>query len=64
MAGLDWVASNAQLPAIVTLSLGISKGSASQALEQAITSLIQNFNITVVAASGGPAVPSMPKAMI
>ena len=53
VAGLDWVATNAQLPAVVTLSLGITKGSNSQALEQAVTSLIQNFNVTVVAASGG-----------
>lgn len=52
VAGLDWVASNAQLPAIVTLSLGISKGSASQSLEQAVTSLVQDFNVTVIAASG------------
>ncbi|KAK9868494.1 hypothetical protein WJX84_000258 [Apatococcus fuscideae] len=52
VAGLDWVATNAQLPAVVTLSLGITKGSNSQALEQAVTSLIQNFNVTVVAASG------------
>ena len=52
VAGLDWVASNAQLPAIVTLSLGISKGSSSLSLEQAVTNLIQNFNVTVIAASG------------
>ncbi|KAK9838768.1 hypothetical protein WJX74_002956 [Apatococcus lobatus] len=52
VAGLDWIASNAQPPAIVTLSLGISKGSASQSLEQAVSSLIQNFNVTVIAASG------------
>lgn len=52
VAGLDWVAANAQLPAIVTLSLGISKGSASQSLEQAVTSLVQDFNVTVIAASG------------
>ena len=52
VAALDWVAMQAQLPAIVTLSLGISKGASSQSLEQAVSNLIQNYNVTVIAASG------------
>ena len=52
MAGLDWVAANARSPAVVMMSLGVGKGQWSQALERATRSLILDYNITVVVASG------------
>lgn len=69
IAGLDWVAGNAQLPAVVLLSLGVARGQWSQALEAATRSLVLDSNITVVVASGNlrtnscnivPGAPSAP----
>jgi len=56
VAGLDWVAANAVKPAVVTLSLGIQVGSWSRVLEEAVQSLINNYGITVVVASGNSGV--------
>lgn len=52
VAGLDWVARNAKRPAVATLSLGVSSGSWSRSLEEAVRSLAEDHNITVVVASG------------
>ena len=51
-AGLDWVAANAQPPAVVMMSLGVAKGDWSQVIEATTRSLVLNSNITVIVASG------------
>jgi subtilisin family serine protease len=51
VAALDWVAANAEKPAIAILSLGIQVGSWSRVLEEATRSLVRNHGITVVVAS-------------
>lgn len=56
VAALDWVAANAQKPAVATLSLGIQVGSWSRVLEDAVRSLVVNHGITVVVASGNSGV--------
>ena len=56
VAALDWVAANAQRPAVVTLSLGIPVGSWSQVLEDAVRSLVSDHGVNVVVASGNSAV--------
>ena len=48
LAGMDWVANNRELPAVVNMSIG---GDASASLDTAVNNLI-SLNITVVAASG------------
>ena len=53
LAGLDWIARNAEPPAVVILSLGVADGVFAASLEQAVRSLVQDFNITVVTAAGG-----------
>jgi subtilisin family serine protease len=52
LAGLDWVASNMQKPAVVSLSLGVPEGRFSQAIVDAVSDLISNRGITVVTAAG------------
>jgi hypothetical protein len=39
-SALDWVASSARRPAVVTLSLGVPAGNWSSALEEAVRSVI------------------------
>lgn len=53
LAGLDWIARNAEPPAVVILSLGVADGVFADSLEHAVRSLVQDFNITVVTAAGG-----------
>src|SRR5690625_7747850 len=48
IAGMDWVAQNAQFPAVANMSLG---GGASQATDNAVTRM-RNAGITVVVAAG------------
>ncbi len=53
LAGLEWVAQNAEPPAVVSLSLGLSAGTgAADQLEEATRRLVNDFNVTVVAAAG------------
>ena len=54
VAGLDWVAANAQRPAIAMMSLGVSRSNMSMAIDSAVKSLL-NQGITVVAAAGNDA---------
>jgi subtilisin family serine protease len=58
VAGLDWVATHHEKPAIVTMSLGISVGSWSRALEEAVKNLVNEYGITVIVASGNSGVDS------
>jgi len=46
---MQWVADNVQYPAIVSASIA---GNYSAAVNQAVTSLINDYGITVVAAAG------------
>ena len=55
VAALDWVAANARKPAVAALSLGISVGSWSRVLEDAVRALVNNYGVTVVVASGNSA---------
>lgn len=55
VAALDWVASNAKKPAVVTLSLGVQEGSWSRVLDDAVRNLISKQGITVVVAAGNSA---------
>lgn len=48
IAGMDWVAQNAQFPAVANMSLG---GGASQATDNAVTRM-RNAGVTVVVAAG------------
>lgn len=48
IAGMDWVAQNAQFPAVANMSLG---GGASTATDNAVTNM-RNSNVTVVVAAG------------
>ncbi|HLS06070.1 MAG TPA: S8 family peptidase [Wenzhouxiangella sp.] len=48
IAGMDWVAQNAQFPAVANMSLG---GGASQAIDSAVTRM-RNAGVTVVVAAG------------
>ncbi|DBA91935.1 TPA: hypothetical protein ACH3X2_003834 [Trebouxia sp. C0005] len=50
--GLEWVGMNHKLPAVVTMSLGVQAGQWSQALQSAVTNLIEKHGITVVVATG------------
>jgi subtilisin family serine protease len=52
ISGVNWVAANAQLPAVANLSLG---GAASQALDDAVTALAAK-GVTVAVAAGNDAV--------
>ena len=52
IAGLDWVAQHAEPPAVVSLSLGVPAGNWTLGLEEAARSLVQDYNLTVVAATG------------
>jgi hypothetical protein len=52
---LEWVAEHVEShagPAIVTLSLGVPLGSWSAPLEGAIRTIVSEYNITVIVASG------------
>ena len=49
IAGLDWLAQNYQLPAVASMSLG--SDSPNQALDDAVTAII-NLGITAVIAAG------------
>ncbi|KAK9798184.1 hypothetical protein WJX73_010803 [Symbiochloris irregularis] len=55
LAGLDWVARSYQPPAIVAMSLGTQDSQESAALDAAVTSLVEQYNITVVVAAGNQA---------
>lgn len=57
VAGLDWIAKYSQKPSIVTMSLGVSIGKWSTALEDSVNNLIEN-GITVIVASGNYAMDS------
>ena len=48
---MQWVADNAEYPAVVSASIA---GDYSAALNQAAQSLVRDFGIPVVAAAGGP----------
>lgn len=53
VAALDWVAEHAEGPSVVVLSLGIEgPSSGSRILEEATKSLVRNYGITTVVASG------------
>lgn len=52
VAGLDWIASNHKSPAVVTMSLGIPKGSYSVSMEAAVRELVVVHGVMVVAAAG------------
>ncbi|KAK9904031.1 hypothetical protein WJX75_002945 [Coccomyxa subellipsoidea] len=58
VAGLDWVGRIAKPPAVATLSLGVPVGEWSRSLEEAARSLIRQYNISVVVASGNSDVDS------
>ncbi|EFJ51534.1 hypothetical protein VOLCADRAFT_31946, partial [Volvox carteri f. nagariensis] len=58
VAGLDWVARNAKLPAIVMMSLGVPAGSWSEVLSEGVRSLVRKHGIVVVVASGNSAMDS------
>ncbi|EIE20313.1 subtilisin-like protein [Coccomyxa subellipsoidea C-169] len=58
VAGLDWVGRVAKPPAVATLSLGVPVGEWSRSLEEAARSLIRQYNISVVVASGNSDVDS------
>ncbi|GLC36543.1 hypothetical protein PLESTM_000458300 [Pleodorina starrii] len=58
VAGLDWVARNAQLPAVAMMSLGVPAGSWSTVLSDSVQSLVRKHGIVVVVASGNSAVDS------
>ncbi|KAK9838622.1 hypothetical protein WJX74_000008 [Apatococcus lobatus] len=51
LAGLEWVAENAEPPAVVIMSLG-SDSEFAAPMEQAVRRLVQDFNLTVVSAAG------------
>eukprot|EP01025_Chloroclados_australasicus_P010900 TRINITY_DN1462_c0_g1_i10.p1 TRINITY_DN1462_c0_g1~~TRINITY_DN1462_c0_g1_i10.p1 ORF type:complete len:595 (-),score=75.87 TRINITY_DN1462_c0_g1_i10:958-2742(-) len=53
--GLEWVSQDKTGPAVVVLSLGVDAGAWSLALEQAVVSLVQVYDITVTVASGNKA---------
>jgi subtilisin family serine protease len=55
VAALDWVATNAKKPAVVTLSLGVQEGSWSRVLDDAVRNLINKQGITVIVAAGNSA---------
>jgi hypothetical protein len=44
-AGLDWVAAHHTSPAIVTLSLGVQKGTWSTVLSNSVTALMKNYAV-------------------
>jgi len=50
--GLEWVAVNHKGPSVVIMSLGVSLGAWSAAIENAVRSLVNEQGITVVVASG------------
>ena len=52
LAGLNWVAENAAPPAIAQLCLGLPQSNWSAALNSAVSSLIDNYNVTVIVADG------------
>lgn len=52
VAGLDWIASNHKSPAVVTMSLGVPKGSYSASMETAVRELVLVHGVLVVAAAG------------
>ena len=55
LAGLDWVAQHAEPPAVVSLSLGSKNGTwGAERLAQATRNLVEQHNVTVVAAAGMP----------
>lgn len=60
LAGLDWIAHNAEPPAVVILSLGLADGKFAAPLGQAVRRLVQDFNLTVVTAAGMPCFPVHP----
>jgi len=55
LTALDWIVEQALRPAIVTLSLGIARGTWSLALEKAVSSIVLQHGISVVVASGNTA---------
>eukprot|EP01026_Neomeris_dumetosa_P041277 TRINITY_DN341_c0_g3_i7.p1 TRINITY_DN341_c0_g3~~TRINITY_DN341_c0_g3_i7.p1 ORF type:complete len:616 (+),score=103.40 TRINITY_DN341_c0_g3_i7:730-2577(+) len=52
LKALDWVAKDKKGPAVVVLSLGVESGTWSLSLEEEISTLIQEHNVTVTVASG------------
>ena len=52
VAGIDYVATHAQLPAVTVLSLGVPSGEWSVALETAVTNLVTSAGVFVTAAAG------------
>ena len=52
VAGIDWVARHAQLPAVATLSLGIPRGDWSRALEDSVRSLVRDAGVFTTVAAG------------
>ena len=52
VAGIDYVAKHAQLPAVTVLSLGVPAGDWSVALETAVRNLVVNAGVFVTAAAG------------
>jgi subtilisin family serine protease len=52
VAGIDYVARKAQLPAVTVLSLGVPSGEWSVALESAVQNLVLNAGVFVTAAAG------------
>eukprot|EP01023_Acetabularia_acetabulum_P067910 TRINITY_DN9490_c0_g1_i8.p1 TRINITY_DN9490_c0_g1~~TRINITY_DN9490_c0_g1_i8.p1 ORF type:complete len:592 (-),score=94.94 TRINITY_DN9490_c0_g1_i8:1086-2861(-) len=52
IAGIDWVVDNIHGPSVATLSLGIMKGAGSRALNQAVKSMTNDYDVTTVVASG------------
>eukprot|EP01026_Neomeris_dumetosa_P046788 TRINITY_DN3997_c0_g1_i2.p1 TRINITY_DN3997_c0_g1~~TRINITY_DN3997_c0_g1_i2.p1 ORF type:complete len:651 (+),score=108.50 TRINITY_DN3997_c0_g1_i2:329-2281(+) len=58
IAGIDWVLGNLQTPAVATLSLGIMDGEGSSALQLAVQTMIKDYDVTTVVASGNLAIDS------
>lgn len=57
MQALQWIADNAEYPAIVTASVS---GDYSAALDQAVQTLTEVYGIPVVASAGGCNTPQLP----
>jgi hypothetical protein len=51
VAGMDWVAQHAELPAVAVLSLGVAEGSWSTALKEGVLGLVR-AGVSVVVAAG------------
>jgi subtilisin family serine protease len=57
VAALDWVAANHPpgSPAVITMSLGVQRGTYTQSMESAVAALVNDHGITTVVAAGNTA---------